>query len=164
MGSSAQWLDALNPAQLEAVTYGGGPLLVVAGAGTGKTRTLAYRVAHLVSQGTPPDRVLLLTFTRRAAEEMLKRATAAVSDETISTRVWGGTFHATANRLLRLYGKSAGLSSDFTIMDRTDAEDLLNVVGKEWDLPGRTRDSLVKARALTSTHVGSTATRNWALC
>lgn len=134
MRSSAQWLDALNPPQVEAVTHGNGPLLVVAGAGTGKTRTLAYRVAHLVSQGTPPDRILLLTFTRRAAEEMLKRAAMAVSDETISIRVWGGTFHATANRLLRLYGKSAGLPSDFTIMDRTDSEDLLNVVRNDLGL------------------------------
>jgi DNA helicase-2/ATP-dependent DNA helicase PcrA len=134
MRSSAQWLDVLNPAQVEAVTHGDGPLLVVAGAGTGKTRTLAYRVGHLVSQGTPPDRILLLTFTRRAAEEMLKRAAVAVSDEMISTRVWGGTFHATANRLLRLYGKSAGLPSDFTIMDRTDSEDLLNVVRNDLGL------------------------------
>ena len=129
-----QWLDALNPAQIEAVTHGDGPLIVVAGAGTGKTRTLAYRVAHLVSQGTAPDRILLLTFTRRAAEEMLKRAAMAVSDDTISTHVWGGTFHATANRLLRLYGKSAGLPSDFTVMDRTDSEDLLNVVRNELGL------------------------------
>ena len=134
MELSTQWLNALNPAQVEAVTHKDGPLLVVAGAGTGKTRTLAYRVAHLVSRGTSPDRILLLTFTRRAAEEMLRRAAMAVSDQMISTRVWGGTFHAMANRLLRLYGKSAGLPSDFTIMDRADSEDLLNVVRNDLGL------------------------------
>jgi DNA helicase-2/ATP-dependent DNA helicase PcrA len=134
MELSTQWLNALNPAQVEAVTHKDGPLLVVAGAGTGKTRTLAYRVAHLVSRGTSPGRILLLTFTRRAAEEMLKRAALAVSDEMISTRVWGGTFHAMANRLLRLYGKSAGLPSDFTIMDRADSEDFLNVVRNDLGL------------------------------
>ncbi|MFP3898593.1 MAG: ATP-dependent helicase [Dehalococcoidia bacterium] len=134
MAVSRQWLEALNPAQLGAVTHGDGPLLVVAGAGTGKTRTLAYRVAHLISLGTPPERILLLTFTRRAAEEMLHRAAAAVWQDGISTRVWGGTFHATANRLLRMYGRPAGLSPDFTIMDRADSEDFLNVVRNELDL------------------------------
>lgn len=111
------------------MTHGDGPLLVVAGAGTGKTRTLAYRVAHLVSQGVSPDRILLLTFTRRAAEEMLKRASSAVAPESATVkRVWGGTFHAIANRILRMYARPAGLSPDFTIMDRSDAEDFLNVV------------------------------------
>jgi DNA helicase II / ATP-dependent DNA helicase PcrA len=131
---SRQWLESLNPAQIEAVTYGDGPLLVVAGAGTGKTRTLAYRVAYLISQGVPPDRILLLTFTRRAAEEMLSRAARVVSQETVSTRVWGGTFHATGNRLLRMYGKPAGLPPDFTIMDRSDSEDFLNVIRTELGL------------------------------
>ncbi len=113
---------------MEAVTYGDGPLLIVAGAGTGKTRTLASRVAHLVSQGIPPERILLLTFTRRAAEEMLSRATKAINQEAVNSRVWGGTFHATANRLLRMYHQAAGLTPDFTIMDRADSEDFLNVV------------------------------------
>jgi DNA helicase-2/ATP-dependent DNA helicase PcrA len=93
------WLEELNPRQREAVTHGDGPLLVVAGAGSGKTRTLACRVAYLISRGVPPERILLLTFTRRAAEEMLKRAAAAVTTQTEPTRrVWGGTFHAFANR------------------------------------------------------------------
>ena len=108
--------------------------MVVAGAGTGKTRTLAYRVAYLISQGVPADRILLLTFTRRAAEEMLSRAGRAVSQEAVSTRVWGGTFHATGNRLLRMYGKPAGLAPDFTIMDRSDSEDFLNVLRTELGL------------------------------
>ena len=127
MEISQSWLDSLNASQVQAVTYGDGPLLIVAGAGIGKTRTLACRVAHLISKGISPERILLLTFTRRAAEEMLHRAATAVSQEAVSTRVWGGTFHATANRLLRMFGKSAGLSPDFTIMDRADSEDFLNV-------------------------------------
>ena len=98
---TTDWLSELNPAQKEAVTYGDGPLLVVAGAGSGKTRTLAYRVAYLISRGVPPDRILLLTFTRRAAEEMLKRASAAVAAGPHAVnRVWGGTFHAFATRVL----------------------------------------------------------------
>ena len=92
------WLDALNPQQRQAVTHGDGPLLVVAGAGSGKTRTLAYRVSYLISQGVPPDRILLLTFTRRAAEEMLKRAASiAPSGYAAISRVWSGTFHSFAN-------------------------------------------------------------------
>ncbi len=126
------WLGELNPRQREAVTHGDGPLLVVAGAGSGKTKTLAYRVSFLISQGVPPERVLLLTFTRRAAEEMLKRATAAVATQPAAVhRVWGGTFHAVANRILRIYAQSAGLAANFTVIDRTDAEDFLNVVRNE---------------------------------
>ena len=130
-----QRLADLNPQQREAVTYGDGPLLIVAGAGTGKTRTLAYRVSYLVSQGVAPERILLLTFTRRAAEEMLKRATSvAAVDDTLTRQVWGGTFHAIANRLLRIYSKSAGLSPDFTILDRSDSEDFINVTRNDLSL------------------------------
>jgi len=126
------WLDELNPRQYEAVTYGDGPLLVVAGAGSGKTRTLAYRVAHLISQGISPQRILLLTFTRRAASEMLKRAASAVENGDLATsQVWGGTFHAFANRILRMYYQAADLSPGFTVIDRTDAEDLLDVIRNE---------------------------------
>jgi DNA helicase-2/ATP-dependent DNA helicase PcrA len=123
------WLNDLNPEQLKAVTHGDGPLLVVAGAGTGKTRTLAYRVSYLISQGVQPNRILLLTFTRRAAEEMLKRAASAIPEgSNIMRQVWGGTFHAFANRILRIYAQPAGLSPDFTIIDQSDAEDLLDVL------------------------------------
>jgi DNA helicase-2/ATP-dependent DNA helicase PcrA len=129
------WLDELNPQQLEAATHGEGPLLIVAGAGTGKTRTLAYRVAYLISQGVQPERILLLTFTRRAAEEMLKRASLAISTSSgMANKVWGGTFHATANRILRMYAQAAGLSPDFTIIDRSDSEDLLDVVRHDLSL------------------------------
>jgi len=102
------WLADLNPAQRDAVTHGDGPLLVVAGAGTGKTKTLACRVAQLITKGVSPDRILLLTFTRRAAAEMLQRAGSAMgkSGRDITGKVWGGTFHAIANRLLRTYASA----------------------------------------------------------
>src|SRR5689334_10552423 len=95
----------LNPEQAAAAMHGDGPLLIVAGAGTGKTRTLVYRVAHLIDRGIAPDRILLLTFTRRAAQEMLSRAERLVGGN--SKKVHGGTFHATGHRLLRRYGQNA---------------------------------------------------------
>jgi len=123
------WLEELNPRQLEAVTHGDGPLLVVAGAGSGKTRTLAYRVSYLISKGIAPERILLLTFTRRAAEEMLRRASSLIpAGSSAASQVWGGTFHAFANRILRMYSQAADLPPDFTIIDRTDAEDLIDVI------------------------------------
>jgi DNA helicase-2/ATP-dependent DNA helicase PcrA len=125
------WLDGLNPQQLEAVTHGEGPLLVVAGAGSGKTRTLASRVAHLISRGVPAGRILLVTFTRRASVEMLDRAAQAAP---AARQVWGGTFHSIANRLLRMYSASIGLSSDFTIIDQSDAEDFVDVVRNDLGL------------------------------
>ena len=115
----------LNPAQLAAATHGDGPLLVVAGAGSGKTRTLVYRVAHLVERGVRPERILLLTFTRRAAHEMLSRAEHLVGSA--SRSVQGGTFHATAHRLLRRFGPAAGLPRDFSIMDQGDSADLMQI-------------------------------------
>ena len=115
----------LNPAQLKAATHPDGPLLIIAGAGTGKTRTLVYRVAHLLERGVRPERILLLTFTRRSAQEMLGRAERLVGSA--SRAVHGGTFHATAHRLLRRFGQAAGLAADFTIMDQSDAEDLMQL-------------------------------------
>lgn len=115
----------LNPQQLAAATHGDGPLLIIAGAGTGKTRTLVYRVAHLIERGISPSRILLLTFTRRAAQEMLSRAGRLVGST--SKSVHGGTFHGTAHRLLRKYGESAGVPRDFTIMDQADSEDLMQL-------------------------------------
>jgi DNA helicase-2/ATP-dependent DNA helicase PcrA len=120
------------------VKHGDGPLLIVAGAGTGKTKTLAFRVSYLVSQGIAPERILLLTFTRRAAEEMLKRASSVpAAGDALTRRVWGGTFHAVANRLLRIYAQAAGISPDFTILDRSDAEDMVNVVRNDLSLSSR---------------------------
>ena len=119
-------IDDLNPEQLRAATAGEGPVLTIAGAGTGKTKTLASRVAWLVSQGIDPGRIMLLTFTRRASEEMLRRARRALGEtgsRALGT-VWGGTFHSVANRLLRTYGEAIGL--DRTVMDQSDAEDLMD--------------------------------------
>jgi len=124
------WLDGLNDDQRSAVLHGGGPLLVVAGAGSGKTRTLAARVARLIEEGTQPDRILLLTFTRRAAAEMLRRA-AALSDRSAPGRVWGGTFHSIGNRLLRRHAEAVGLTPGFTVLDQGDAESLFSLVRAE---------------------------------
>ncbi|CAN5254413.1 ATP-dependent helicase [soil metagenome] len=115
----------LNPAQAAAATHGDGPLLIIAGAGTGKTRTLVHRVAHLIHGGVRPERILLLTFTRRAAQEMLLRAERLVGGT--SRGVHGGTFHATGHRLLRRFGGAAGVPKDFSIMDQGDAEDLMQL-------------------------------------
>jgi DNA helicase-2/ATP-dependent DNA helicase PcrA len=134
---SASWIDELNPRQREAATCGDGPVLVIAGAGTGKTKTLACRVAWLIDRGTPPDRILLLTFTRRAAAEMLARA-GRLTGKGTSSQVWGGTFHATANRLLRQFGRSLGLSPEFTVMDQADSADVMNLIRGELGL-GNTR-------------------------
>jgi len=119
--------EDLNPSQLSAVTAGHGPLLIIAGAGTGKTKTLATRVAHLIAEGVAPERILLLTFTRRAAAEMLGRA-ATIAGQRAAGRVWGGTFHACANRLLRLHAPSLGLDPSFTVLDQPDAAELMGLV------------------------------------
>ncbi|HEV2309021.1 MAG TPA: ATP-dependent helicase, partial [Acidimicrobiia bacterium] len=120
----------LNPAQRRVVEHGDGPLLVVAGAGTGKTNTLAARVAALLARGVVPERILLLTFTRRAAAEMLERA-GRLTDPTTSRRVWGGTFHAMAHRLLRVHGAALGLDAAFSVLDQADAADLMGLVRGE---------------------------------
>ena len=102
--------ERLNQKQLEAARFGSGPLLIIAGAGTGKTNTLAHRVAHLVLEGARPDRILLLTFTRRAAIEMTRRTQRIVGDIIKDVRLpWAGTFHSMANRLIRRYSGSVGL-------------------------------------------------------
>jgi DNA helicase-2/ATP-dependent DNA helicase PcrA len=132
------WVEGLNPAQLEAVTADSGSTLVVAGAGTGKTLTLACRVAYLMEQGVPPGRILLLTFTRRAAREMLERAR-RMTGETSTGKAWGGTFHAMANRLLRLHGRSLGMRPDFTVMDQADAADVMNLIRDDLGLGQRER-------------------------
>src|SRR5690606_32251651 len=115
----------LNEEQRAAATFGDGPLLIVAGAGTGKTRTLVVRVWHLLQQKVPPERILLLTFTRRSAQEMLSRVERLSGP--VGRRVRGGTFHGTAHTLLRRFGAAAGLPSDFTILDQADSEDLMGL-------------------------------------
>ncbi|MDW7771698.1 MAG: ATP-dependent helicase [Desulfobulbaceae bacterium] len=116
----------LNESQYEAVTHGAGPLLVIAGAGSGKTRTLVYRMAHLIENNVDPASILLLTFTRRAAHEMLRRAGRLVDES--CQRIVGGTFHATSNMLLRRHGHHLGISPGFTIIDRGDAEGIINLI------------------------------------
>ncbi len=119
----------LNEAQFKAVTTTEGPLLIVAGAGTGKTRTLVYRVARLVEIGARPESVLLLTFTRRAASSMLMRA-AALADARCQ-RVSGGTFHSLGHAVLRKYADEAGLQKNFTVLDQSDTEDLIELLRRQ---------------------------------
>src|SRR2546421_1842518 len=116
----------LNEQQLAAVTASPGPLLVIAGAGSGKTRTLTYRVAYLLENGIDPRNILLLTFTNKAAREMLGRVVNLLPVD--ASGLWGGTFHSIGNRILRRHGSALGYSSGFTIMDREDQKDLINAV------------------------------------
>ena len=121
--------EDLNEAQLEAVKSKDGPILVIAGAGSGKTKTLTYRVARLIEDGINPENILLLTFTKKAAAEMLSRATIVLDNR--CEKVAGGTFHSFANIILRKYSKLLGLKNNFTIMDRADCEDVINhIVGQ----------------------------------
>jgi DNA helicase-2/ATP-dependent DNA helicase PcrA len=123
--SNAPQIDyaaALNPEQLEAVTAPPGPILVIAGAGSGKTRTLTYRVAYLIENGVEPDNILLLTFTNKASREMLDRVGGILPHDI--SRIWGGTFHHIGNRFLRRHANLIGYGNDFTILDREDAKDL----------------------------------------
>lgn len=143
---SAAYLEKLNDRQREAVVHGvglpqgqvGGPLLIIAGAGSGKTNTLAHRVGHLIVNGADPRRILLMTFSRRAASEMKRRVericrqvigdNAAVMTDALS---WAGTFHGIGARILRIYAEQIGLGQDFTIHDREDSADLMNLVRHE---------------------------------
>ncbi len=152
MSDAAQVFERLNVQQRRAASYGtkkdsggfdAGPLLIIAGAGTGKTDTLAHRVAYLVLQGVDPGRILLLTFTRRAAQEMARRAQDVVNEvlakarrlgsgQTIAQRLnWSGTFHSVANRLLRQFSRQLNIDPAFTVMDRSDSADLMDVVRHE---------------------------------
>jgi DNA helicase II / ATP-dependent DNA helicase PcrA len=157
MSSTAIHLESLNAAQRKAAGFGepvadgplrAGPLLVIAGAGTGKTNTLAHRVAHLVLNGVDPSRIMLLTFTRRAAVEMRRRAQdilrKALSDTLggkshalVQRLTWTGTFHSLGNRLLRHYAPQLGLDPTFTVIDRSDSADLMDQVRTELGLAAK---------------------------
>jgi DNA helicase-2/ATP-dependent DNA helicase PcrA len=148
------FLEKLNRSQYEAATFGetsddsfvAEPLLIIAGAGTGKTNTLAHRVAHLLLRGVPAERILLLTFTRRAAQEMIRRAERIVAEalrartnagsvhQNVTRLLWSGTYHAMGNRLLREYAQVVGLQPSFSVLDRGDAADLLDFLRQELGL------------------------------
>jgi DNA helicase II / ATP-dependent DNA helicase PcrA len=132
------YADLLNEAQLSAVMADSGPVLLVAGAGTGKTRTLVHRVARLVEGGTDPAEILLLTFTRRAAQEMLRRASQILDER--CQRVEGGTFHHYCSKLLHRYARHIGYPENFTIIDAADAHDTINM------LRGRMEIGKIKSR------------------
>jgi DNA helicase-2/ATP-dependent DNA helicase PcrA len=156
---AAAFGERLNPAQYHAATYGApssagfsaGPLLIIAGAGTGKTNTLAHRVAHLLLKGVAPERILLLTFTRRAAQEMLRRAeriahsymNVSGSHSNLNGQggrlLWSGTYHSIGNRLLREYAQVVGLEPSFSVLDRGDAADLLDFLRQELGLAKKER-------------------------
>lgn len=155
------YLSVLNDAQREAATYGihadqhGGPLLVIAGAGTGKTNTLAHRVAHLLAEGANPDRLLLLTFSRRAADEMTRRVQRIAGK--VSPRhaklvsagfPWAGTFHSVGARLLREYTGRIGIDPAFTIHDREDSADLMNIVRHDLDFSSKGKRFPLKGTCL----------------
>jgi DNA helicase II / ATP-dependent DNA helicase PcrA len=120
------YASELNEQQLAAVTAPPGPQLIIAGAGSGKTRTLTYRVAYLLENGIDPRNILLLTFTNKAARQMLDRVTNLLPID--ASGIWGGTFHSVGNRMLRRHGSAIGYNSGFTIMDREDQKDLINTV------------------------------------
>src|SRR5215216_5348727 len=115
--------DQLNQEQLEVVMAGEGPMLVIAGAGSGKTRTLTYRVSRLIEDGVDPNDILIVTFTNKASREMLSRVEQLVTTDT--RRIWGGTFHSIGNRLLRRYADALGYRSNFTILDDEDAKEMM---------------------------------------
>jgi DNA helicase-2/ATP-dependent DNA helicase PcrA len=134
----------LNPQQLQVVKSGSGPILVIAGAGSGKTRALTYRVAYLIESGNDPHRILLLTFTNKAAREMINRVEALVPCD--AKKIWGGTFHHIANRILRVHGQRLGFDPNYTILDQSDAYGLLDSCLR--DLGHKRKDSVIPQGAV----------------
>ncbi|MCB0712530.1 MAG: ATP-dependent helicase [Ignavibacteriae bacterium] len=134
---SIRYGDELNAAQLAAVEQINGPILVIAGAGTGKTRTLIYRVARMIESGIRPDNILLMTFTRKASAEMLRRAATLVGAR--AEQVEGGTFHSFANLTLRRYAKLLGYENNFSILDQGDSEDVINFLRGQMGLDAKSR-------------------------
>ena len=130
--SGIDFAEELNEEQLAAVSSPPGPVLVIAGAGSGKTRTLTYRVAYLLDRGIEPRNILLLTFTNKAAKEMLERVRALVPRDV--SEMWGGTFHSVGNRILRRHAEEIGFTKSFSIMDRDDQKSLMNTVIAECEI------------------------------
>jgi len=127
-GCHVDYQHELNDAQLQAVLHEEGPLMIIAGAGSGKTRTICYRTAYMIEQGIPPQRILLLTFTRKAAQEMLDRTAGLLQDSELGQKVSGGTFHAFANQMLRTYSDLIGLPKNFSILDTVDSQDVISLI------------------------------------
>lgn len=123
---SVRYHEELNPAQYAAVFHNEGPALVLAGAGTGKTRILVYRLTRLVEDGVPPQNILLLTFTRKSANEMLSRASMMLNGK--CEQVSGGTFHSFAHQIIRKFAQEIGFESNFSVLDQSDMEDALNII------------------------------------
>jgi DNA helicase-2/ATP-dependent DNA helicase PcrA len=139
------YADELNPRQLLAATTTEGPLLVLAGAGSGKTRTLIYRLSYLLEKGVAPERILLLTFTRKASAEMLLRARLLLQSER-AEKVMGGTFHSVASHLLRRYAKLLDLDPHFSIIDTVDSEDIIDLIRQELKFDKKSRAFPKKSR------------------
>ncbi len=135
--SAIDYAKELNQEQLDVVLHGDGPCLVLAGAGSGKTRTVTYRVAYLLEQGADPSSILLLTFTNKASREMLERVTKLLNNDVRG--LWGGTFHSVANRLLRMSAKQVGYSNAFTILDQEDSRALVKAVLKDLHIDPKAR-------------------------
>jgi DNA helicase-2/ATP-dependent DNA helicase PcrA len=150
------WDSGLNDAQLAAVTHADAPLIILAGAGTGKTRTLTSRVASLLERGTAPERILLLTFTRRAAEDMLSRVASLCADRAAVQRVWGGTFHAVAHRLIAEHTTQLGLT-EVSIIDPADVADLLDLLRDDHGLTADASGARRAPRASTLADIYSRA-------
>src|SRR5215469_7397692 len=154
--TNQSWLAGLNPEQRRAATHdGAGPLLIIAGAGTGKTNTLAHRVAHLIVAGADPRRILLMTFSRRAATEMTRRVE-RITAHALHNRAgaagkltWSGTFHAVGARLLREFAPAIGLDRAFTIHDREDSADLMNLIRHDLGLSKTDRRFPAKGTCLS---------------
>src|SRR5437016_6842128 len=145
---SADLLDGLNPAQHDAVTHPEGPVLVIAGAGSGKTRVLTHRIAWLISQGVSPFEILAITFTNKAADEMKQRVARLVGP--VANKMWVSTFHSACVRILRRDGGRLGYRSSFTIYDQADAQRLTAYVVRDLNIdakrfPPRTVHALISA-------------------
>lgn len=146
---SYNYLDLLNPQQRAAVEYKDGPSLVIAGAGSGKTRVLTYKIVNLLDNGFEPYRIMALTFTNKAAREMKERISALVGQK-ISSRLWMGTFHSIFLRLLRGNAELIGFKPGFTIYDTTDSRSLIKMIVKELLLDDKIYKPAIVASAISN--------------
>lgn len=156
---SIAYKELLNPSQFRAVMHDAGHCLVIAGAGTGKTRTLIYRVARLIESGVRPQQILLLTFTRRAASEMLRRASGVLDERCSSVR--GGTFHSHCSEILRTHGSAIGIPSTFTIADADDAQEILQMLRARVDV--RSLEERFPTKQTLSRIYSAMVNRQWSL-